>query len=66
MASELGEELAGRGHDVHFISYERPFRVPADRLDQIGAAVEAAFGSAGFLPPGLIPAYAAGGAARDR
>jgi N-acetyl-alpha-D-glucosaminyl L-malate synthase BshA len=31
MASELGEELAERGHDVHFISYERPFRVPADR-----------------------------------
>ena len=32
MASELGEELAARGHEVHFISYERPFRVPADRL----------------------------------
>jgi N-acetyl-alpha-D-glucosaminyl L-malate synthase BshA len=31
MASELGEELAARGHEVHFISYERPFRVPADR-----------------------------------
>jgi N-acetyl-alpha-D-glucosaminyl L-malate synthase BshA len=31
MASELGEELAARGHDVHFISYERPFRVPQDR-----------------------------------
>jgi N-acetyl-alpha-D-glucosaminyl L-malate synthase BshA len=31
MASELGEELAARGHDVHFISYERPFRVRADR-----------------------------------
>ena len=31
MASELGEELAERGHEVHFISYERPFRVPADR-----------------------------------
>src|SRR5476651_572254 len=31
MASELGEELAACGHDVHFISYERPFRVPADR-----------------------------------
>ena len=31
MASELGEELAERGHDVHFISYERPFRVPTDR-----------------------------------
>src|SRR5258708_2340121 len=31
MASELGEELAARGHEVHFISYERPFRIPADR-----------------------------------
>ena len=31
MASELGEELAERGHYVHFISYERPFRVTADR-----------------------------------
>ncbi len=30
LASELGEELAARGHEVHFISYERPFRVPAD------------------------------------
>jgi UDP:flavonoid glycosyltransferase YjiC (YdhE family) len=30
LASELGEELAWRGHEVHFISYERPFRLPAD------------------------------------
>jgi N-acetyl-alpha-D-glucosaminyl L-malate synthase BshA len=30
LASSLGEELAARGHDVHFISYERPFRVSAD------------------------------------
>ena len=30
LASSLGEELAQRGHDVHFISYERPFRMPAD------------------------------------
>jgi N-acetyl-alpha-D-glucosaminyl L-malate synthase BshA len=28
LASALGEELAGRGHEVHFISYERPFRLP--------------------------------------
>ena len=28
LASALGEELAARGHDVHFISYERPFRLP--------------------------------------
>ncbi len=29
LASALGEELAARGHEVHFISYERPFRMPA-------------------------------------
>lgn len=28
LATSLGEELARRGHDVHFISYERPFRLP--------------------------------------
>ena len=28
LASSLGAELAQRGHDVHFISYERPFRLP--------------------------------------
>jgi L-malate glycosyltransferase len=28
LASALGEDLARRGHDVHFISYERPFRLP--------------------------------------
>src|SRR5882672_5911924 len=28
LASALGEELAKRGHEVHFISYERPFRMP--------------------------------------
>ena len=30
LAAALGEDLAGRGHEVHFISYERPFRLPAD------------------------------------
>ncbi len=30
LASELGEELAARGHEIHFISYEPPFRMPAD------------------------------------
>jgi len=29
LASELGEELAARGHEIHFISYEAPFRLPA-------------------------------------
>ncbi len=27
LASALGEELARRGHEVHFICYERPFRL---------------------------------------
>ncbi len=31
LATALGADLAGRGHEVHFISYERPFRLPADR-----------------------------------
>ncbi|MGH7245240.1 MAG: N-acetyl-alpha-D-glucosaminyl L-malate synthase BshA [Phycisphaerales bacterium] len=33
LATTLGEELASRGHEVHFISYEKPFRLklPADR-----------------------------------
>lgn len=30
LASALGEELAQRGHEIHFISYERPFRIRAD------------------------------------
>src|SRR4051812_23260393 len=30
LASALGVDLAQRGHEVHFISYERPFRLPAD------------------------------------
>jgi L-malate glycosyltransferase len=28
LATALGEELALRGHEVHFISYDRPFRLP--------------------------------------
>ncbi len=28
LASALGENLARLGHEVHFISYERPFRLP--------------------------------------
>lgn len=31
LASELGEQLAKRGHEVHFISYEPPFRLPTGR-----------------------------------
>src|SRR5262249_24437081 len=30
LATALGVDLAGRGHDVHFIAYERPFRLPSD------------------------------------
>ena len=29
LATALGEDLARRGHEVHFICYERPFRLPA-------------------------------------
>src|SRR5664280_1978714 len=32
LATALGEELARRGHEVHFISYERPFRLPVHAL----------------------------------
>lgn len=30
LATALGEALAGREHEVHFISYERPFRLPTN------------------------------------
>lgn len=30
LATALGEQLAQRGHEVHFISYERPFRLASD------------------------------------
>jgi N-acetyl-alpha-D-glucosaminyl L-malate synthase BshA len=30
LASALGEELAQRGHEIHFISYEKPFRISID------------------------------------
>src|SRR5664280_96123 len=30
LAAALGDELARRGHEVHFISYEPPFRMPVD------------------------------------
>ncbi|MEJ1973546.1 MAG: N-acetyl-alpha-D-glucosaminyl L-malate synthase BshA [Lacunisphaera sp.] len=31
LATELGEELAARGHEVHFISHAAPFRLPRDQ-----------------------------------
>src|SRR5712672_1182909 len=30
LATALGKDLARRGHDVHFICYERPFRLSVD------------------------------------
>jgi len=30
LATALGQDLAARGHEVHFICYERPFRLLAD------------------------------------
>jgi len=33
LATALGEELARRGHEVHFISYERPFRLPENEAN---------------------------------
>ncbi|MDB6054140.1 MAG: bshA [Verrucomicrobiales bacterium] len=30
LACALGEELAARGHDIHFISYGKPFRLPVN------------------------------------
>src|SRR5664280_1437453 len=30
LAATLGDELARHGHEVHFISYEPPFRMPVD------------------------------------
>lgn len=29
VATELGIELANRGHEIHFICYDRPYRLPA-------------------------------------
>ena len=29
LATELGIALAARGHEVHFITYQQPFRLPA-------------------------------------
>ena len=31
LATSLGEELVNRGHEVHFFSYERPFRLPENK-----------------------------------
>jgi N-acetyl-alpha-D-glucosaminyl L-malate synthase BshA len=31
LATELGEELAARGHEIHFISHAAPFRLPQNQ-----------------------------------
>jgi len=33
VATELGKELAERGHEIHFISYALPMRMPSARAD---------------------------------
>src|SRR5450432_3618706 len=40
LASSLGEDLAQLGHEVHFIGYERPFRLPTDTRGLFFHAVE--------------------------
>src|SRR3954469_23833669 len=40
VACALGEELAQRGHEIHFISYERPFRLPTEAAHLHFHAVE--------------------------
>jgi N-acetyl-alpha-D-glucosaminyl L-malate synthase BshA len=40
LASALGEDLARRGHEVHFIAYERPFRLPTNSPRLFFHAVE--------------------------
>ena len=60
-AGALGARMTGGGFGGSALAL-----VPAGRLDTIGAAVEAAFADAALTAPGIIPAYAADGAARDR
>ncbi|MBD3403951.1 N-acetyl-alpha-D-glucosaminyl L-malate synthase BshA [candidate division GN15 bacterium] len=40
IATELGQELAGRGHQVHFVSYALPFRLDKYRTNLYFHAVE--------------------------
>jgi predicted Rossmann-fold nucleotide-binding protein len=49
LATTLGEELAARGHEVHFISYERPFRLPADTARITGLVEQLT----GFIGPNV-------------
>jgi galactokinase len=60
-AGAVGARMTGGGFGGSALAL-----VPAERLAGIGAAVEAAFAAEGLTAPGIIPAYAATGAARDR
>ncbi len=60
-AGAVGARMTGGGFGGSALAL-----VPADRSAAIGAAVEAAFAAEGLTAPGIIPAYAAAGAARDR
>ena len=59
-AGALGARMTGGGFGGSALAL-----VPEGRLAAIGAAVEDAFEAAGLTEPGIIPAYAAEGAARD-
>jgi len=44
VATELGIALAARGHEVHFITYQQPFRLPVFLpIDDMGNPVDAPF-----------------------
>jgi N-acetyl-alpha-D-glucosaminyl L-malate synthase BshA len=42
MATELGQALAERGHEVHFVSFERPFRLTEFQPNLYSHVVDAA------------------------
>lgn len=42
MATELGQALADRGHEVHFVSFERPFRLREFQPNLFSHTVDAA------------------------
>lgn len=59
-AGALGARMTGGGFGGSAIAL-----VPERERAAIGAAVTEAFAAAGFVAPGIIPAYPAAGAARD-
>jgi hypothetical protein len=65
VATELGIALAARGHEVHFITYQQPFRlpgVPAPRLLPRGGRRALPAVRVPALRPGARRAHARGGA----